>query len=126
MKIKNIEHLISSILLSMVYVFIIKKLMNIYTKNTPENKRIAKIAIMSIIIVIIGIFLALRLFNTEKTKDIIIKDGLIIGSSFIFLNSILFHWSQFSYNIKLFIIGFSLCAKIILLSVIKRVIIIYN
>lgn len=126
MNIKKIEYIISSVLLSMLLVFIIKKIINRYTINIPENKKVAKTAIISIIIVIIGIFLALRVFNKENTANIIIKDALLIESSFIFLNSILFHWSQFSYNVKLFIIGLSLFTKIVLLSVIKNVIIVYN
>jgi hypothetical protein len=126
MNIKNLRYILIAIPFSMLFVYLIRRFEKEFSKNLPDNKKFGRIAIMSIIVVVIGFILAINMFNKDKDSDKIIKYSLIIGSSFIFINSILFHWSQLTYNTKLAIIVTALLLKVFFLSVIKDVKIIFN
>lgn len=126
MEIKNLRYILTAIPFSVLFVYLIRRFEKEFSKNLPENKKFGRIAIMSIIVFVIGFILALNMFNKNTVSDKIIKYALILGSSFIFINSILFHWSQLTYNTKFTIIVIALLLKIFLLSVIKNIKIIFN
>ena len=126
MNIKNLRYILLAVPFSMLFVYLIRIFEKEFTKNLPENKKFGRIAIMSIIVVVIGFILAINMFKKNTDSDKIIKFSLLLGSSFIFINSVLFHWSQLTHNTKLTIIVIALLLKIFLLSVIKDIKIIFN
>ena len=121
MKVENLDLILISLLFSIIYIKIVRKiLIKSFLDKFPNNK-IKKNAILSLIIVIVGFVLIFKVFNTNTQHSLIARYTLFFGNSFIFLNSVLFHWSDFKYNTKVIIIGSVLFIKIILLSTIKNI-----
>ena len=108
---KLVRDILISIPISILYVFFIQKLIELLNKDLIYEEKIKRTIAISFVAVIVGFVIAFKIFNYKKSYNRIAKYSLILGSSFIFLNSILYQWPQLANDTKLIIIGISLvCA----------------
>jgi len=105
----NNKKLVRDILLSMlygtIYVFFINRVSELLTSDTVYEEKIKKMISISFIVVIVGMVLAFKIFSTGRLKNRIIKYTLVVGSSVILLNSIVYHWPELNNDTKAFMIG---------------------
>ena len=111
---KLVRDILISIPISILYIFFIQKLIELLNKDLIYEEKIKRTIAISFVAVIVGFVIAFKLFNYKKTYNRIAKYSLIFGSSFIFLNSILYQWPQLASDTKLIIIGIGLVCALLL------------
>lgn len=96
-----------SISISILYVFFIQKISEMTIKDLEYNERIQKEIIISLIGGIVGYIIAIYLLEIKKykIKNKAVKYGILLGSTFIIINALIFNWLIIDNDIKLFIIG---------------------
>jgi len=110
---KLVRDILISIPISILYIFFIQKLIELLNKDLLYEDKIKRTIAISFVAVIVGFVLAFKIFNYKKTYNRIAKYSLIFGSTFIFLNSLLYQWPQLSNDTKLIIVGISLSCALI-------------
>ena len=110
---KLVRDILISIPISILYVFFVNKLIEMMNMNLLYEDKIKRTIAISFVAVIVGYVLAFKLFSYKKTYNRIAKYSLILGSTFIFLNSILYQWPQLETDTKLIIIGISLVSALV-------------
>lgn len=102
---KLVRDILISIPLGLLYVFFVNKIIELLTSDTVYEEKIKKIIAISFIIIIIGYILAFKMFSKGKLKNRIIKYSLVIGTTIILANSILYHWTELKSDTKAFMAG---------------------
>ena len=111
---KLVRDVLISIPISILYIFFIQKLIDLFNRDLVYDDKIKRSIAISFVAVIVGFVLAFKIFSYKKTYNRIAKYSLIFGSTFIFLNSILYQWPQLASDTKLIIIGISLVSALVL------------
>ena len=97
-----------------LFILFVNKLIEILTHDTIAEARIKKNLIIAFIIGIIGILVAWFIFYKSKVKNLGVMLGLILGSLYLMVNSLLLNWDKLSNDTKLFMIGTVLVALIVI------------
>ena len=111
---KIVRDVLISIPISILYIFFIQKLIELLNNDLIYEDKIKRTIAISFVAVIVGFVVAFKIFNYKKTYNRIGKYSLICGSTFIFLNSILYQWPHLANDTKLIVIGISLCSALVL------------
>jgi len=111
---KLVRDILISIPVGILYIFFINKLIDLLNKELLYEDKIKRTIAVSFVSVIVGYVLAFKLFSYKKTYNRIAKYSLIIGSTFIFFNSILYQWPQLENDTKLIIIGIAFIVSLML------------
>lgn len=111
---KLVRDILISIPLGILYIFFINKLIELLNKDLVYEDKIKRTIAISFVAVIVGYVLAFKLFNYKKTYNRIAKYSLIFGSTFIFLNSIIYQWPQLANDTKLIIVGIAFITSLVL------------
>ncbi len=109
---KIVRDILLSIPIGILYIFFINKLIEIFNKELLCEDKIKRTIAISFIAIIVGYTLAFKLFSYKKTYNRIAKYSLILGSTIIFINSIIYQWPELETDTKLFITGISLITAI--------------
>jgi len=109
---KLVRDILLSIPIGALYIFFINKLTDILNEDLIYEQKVKRTIVISIISVIIGMVLAFKVFGVKPTYNRIAKYSLIFGSIIIFLNSIIYHWTQLTTDTKLIIVGITLFLSI--------------
>ena len=97
-----------------LFILFVNKLIEILTHDTIAEARIKKNLIIAFIIGIIGILVAWFIFYKSKVKNLGVMLGLMLGSLYLMVNSLLLNWDKLSNDTKLFMIGTVLVALIVI------------
>ena len=109
-----LKDFLMSIPIFLFYILFIKKLSESLTTSLVVEERNRKTLVISFVSAIIGIILALYVFNRDNQfENRSIKYALIIGSIYLMVNSLLFNWDNIQSDSKLFMIGIVLAILII-------------
>jgi hypothetical protein len=103
-----VKDVLFSLPIAIFLAFFIIKFAEMTTTDLILEEKIKKSLLISIIASIIGLALAIFIFSRGSLKNRAVKYGLILASSILLINSILFNWELLSHEIKLAIIGFIL------------------
>ena len=100
--------------IGLLFILFVNKLIEILTHDTVAEARIKKNIIISFIIGIIGILIAWFIFYKSKVKNLGVMLGLMLGSIYLMINSLILNWDKLSNDTKLFMIGTILVALIVI------------
>jgi hypothetical protein len=117
---KLVKDVLFALPLGIIYIFFINKILELLTNDLVyEQKNKRKIAV-SFITVIVGFVLAFKIFGRGKLKNRIIKYSLILGSTIILFNSIIYQWPQLKTDTKTLLIGILLVLGFLLSYKVNR------
>jgi len=102
---KRVRDLLISIPISLLYVFFINKIIQVLTSESEFDEKIKKKISISFVAIIVGYVLAIKVFSHGKMKNRIIKYSLMIGTTLILINTIVYNWPQLKNDTKTFVIG---------------------
>ncbi len=102
---KRVRDLLISIPIGLLYVFFINKIIQVLTSESEFDEKIKKKISISFVAIIVGYVLAIKVFSHGKVKNRIIKYSLMIGTTLILINTILYNWPQLKNDTKTFVIG---------------------
>jgi hypothetical protein len=111
---KLVRDILLSIPIGLMYIFFINKLIELLNSDLICEEKVKRTIVISIVAVIVGFVLAFKVFGVKPTYNRIAKYSLILGSSIIFINSIIYHWPQLSTDTKLIIVGITFILSIVL------------
>ena len=100
-----ILNVLLAIPIGLLFILFVNKLIEILTHDTVAEARIKKNLIIAFIIGIIGILIAWFIFYKSKVKNIGVMLGLMLGSIYLMINSLILNWDKLSNDTKLFMIG---------------------
>ena len=102
---KRVRDLLISVPISLIYVFFINKIIQVLTSESEFEEKIKKKISISFVAIIVGYVLAIKVFSHGKMKNRIIKYSLMIGTTLILINTIMYNWPQLKNDTKTFVIG---------------------
>ncbi len=102
---KRVRDLLISIPISLLYVFFINKIIQVLTSESEFEEKIKKKISISFVAIIVGYVLAIKVFSHGKMKNRIIKYSLMIGTTLILINSVVYNWPQLKNDTKTFVVG---------------------
>ena len=103
-----VKDVLFSIPIAIFMAFFIIKFAEMSSTDLSLEDKLKKTLLISIIASSVGLVLAIFIFGRGSLKNRAVKYGLILGSSILLINSIIFNWDLLSHEIKLSIIGFIL------------------
>ncbi len=102
---KRVRDLLISVPISLLYVFFINKIIQVLTSESEFEEKIKKKISISFVAIIVGYVLAIKVFSHGKMKNRIIKYSLMIGTTLILINSVVYNWPQLKNDTKTFVVG---------------------
>jgi hypothetical protein len=102
---KRVRDLLISIPISLLYIFFINKIIQVLTSESEFEEKIKKKISISFVAIIVGYLLAIKVFSHGKMKNRIIKYSLMIGTTLILINTIVYNWPQLKNDTKTFVVG---------------------
>ena len=102
---KRVRDLLISVPISLLYVFFINKIIQVLTSESEFEEKIKKKISISFVAIIVGYVLAIKVFSHGKMKNRIIKYSLMIGTTLILINTIVYNWPQLKNDTKTFVVG---------------------
>ena len=84
--------------IGLLFILFVNKLIEILTHDTVAEARIKKNLIIAFIIGIIGILIAWFIFYKSKVKNLGVMLGLMLGSIYLMINSLILNWDKLSMN----------------------------
>jgi hypothetical protein len=102
---KRVRDLLISIQIGLLYVFFINKIIQVLTSESEFDEKIKKKISISFVAIIVGYVLAIKVFSHGKMKNRIIKYSLMIGTTLILINTIVYNWPQLKNDTKTFVVG---------------------
>ena len=102
---KRVRDLLISVPISLLYVFFINKIIQVLTSESEFEEKIKKKISISFVAIIVGYVLAIKIFSHGKMKNRIIKYSLMIGTTLILINTIVYNWPQLKNDTKTFVVG---------------------
>jgi hypothetical protein len=102
---KRVRDLLISIPISLLYVFFINKIIQLLTSESEFEEKIKKKISISFVAIIVGYVLAIKIFSHGTMKNRIIKYSLIIGTTLILINTIIYNWPELKNDTKTFVVG---------------------
>jgi hypothetical protein len=111
---KLVRDVLLSIPLGVLYVFFINKILQLLTSETVYEEKVKKSIAISFIAIIVGYVLAFKIFSSGKLKNRIIKYSLILGTSLLLINSILYQWTELNTDTKALMTGILLVLLFVL------------
>ena len=110
----SIFYFLFVLFIGLLFILFVNKLIEILTHDTVAEARIKKNIIISFIIGIIGILIAWFIFYRSRVKNLGVMLGLMLGSIYLMINSLILNWDKLSNDSKLFMIGSVLVALIVI------------
>ena len=102
---KRVRDLLISVPISLLYVFFINKIIQVLTSESEFEEKIKKKISISFVAIIVGYVLAIKVFSRGTMKNRIIKYSLMIGTTLILINTVVYNWPQLKNDTKTFVVG---------------------
>ena len=110
----QVINILLSFPIAALFILFVNKLIEILTNDLKAEEKIKKNLLIAFIIGIISILIGWFVFHKSKVKNTAVMLGLFLGALYLMINSLILNWNKLSNDSKLFMIGSTLIAFIII------------